>query len=192
MHKLLTDLVPKSYSDMLLKEFLNFSNWSFTPSASNVDENYDKNDPNILDSIQFVHGIFNHQIDSPLYHTVLPVIWFFEKETGIKVKRLLRIKVNCLTRDGFELKYNPPHVDIVESGFLSLIYYINDSDGDTVLFNKTIDQGFDNLKVVERITPRQGSAFLISSNQLHASSCPIQNNQRLVINFILEPEEQSC
>ena len=102
----------------------------------------------------------------------------------------MRIKVNCLTRDGFESKYNPPHVDVVEPGFLSLIYYINDSDGDTVLFDKTIDQGFNDLKIVERITPRQGSAFLIPSNQLHASSCPIQNNRRLVINFILEPEKQ--
>jgi hypothetical protein len=190
MHKLLKDLVPKSYSDMLLQEFLNFSNWSFTSSASNVGENYDKTDTNILDSTQFVHGIFNHKIDSPLYHTVLPVIWFLEKETGIKIKRLLRIKVNCLTRDGFELKYNPPHVDVVEPGCLSLIYYINDSDGDTVLFDKTIDQGFDDLKIIERITPQQGSAFLIPSNQLHASSCPIKNNRRLVINFILEPEKQ--
>jgi len=188
MHKLLTDLVPKSYSDTLLQEFSNFKGWQFTNSASNVGNNYDINDTNILDSIQFVHGVYNNQIDSPLYHSVVPVVWFLEKETGIKINRILRIKVNCLTRDGSELKYNPPHVDVVEPGCISLIYYINDSDGDTILFDKTIDQGFNNLKIIEKVTPRQGSAFLIPSNQLHASSCPLTNHQRLVINFILEPE----
>jgi hypothetical protein len=188
MHKLLTNLIPESYSNLLLQEFLNFTSWQFTNSASNVGDNYDTSDVNILDSIQFVHGIYNHQVESPLYHSIVPIVWFFEKETGIKIKRILRIKVNCLTRDGNEIKYNPPHVDITEPGCISLIYYINDSDGDTVLFDKTIDQGFDNLTIIERIQPKKGNAFLIPSNQLHASSCPINNRQRLVINFILEPE----
>lgn len=187
MIKHLIDLVPESYSDYLLNEFENNISWSFTPSASNVGENYDKNDPHIRDSTQFVHGIIGYnQAVSPAYQVVVPVVWFLEKELGIKVKNILRIKANCLVRDGTEDQYNPPHVDVYEPGCMSLVYYINDSDGDTILFDKTIQHGHNNLTPIQRVTPRKGSAFLFPSNQLHASSCPINTKQRLVLNFILE------
>lgn len=188
MYKHITNLIPESYSNFLLNEFENNVNWMFTPSASNVGENYDSSDPNIRDSTQFVHAIhgYNNSM-SPLFQSVVPIVWFFEKETGIKIKNILRIKANCLVRDGTDQKYNPPHVDVVEPGYISLVYYINDSDGDTVLFDKVISQGHNNLTPIERVTPRKGSLFMFPSNQLHASSCPIHNKQRLVINFILEP-----
>lgn len=188
MHKLLTDLVPPHYQQYLFEE-LSRSAWGFTPSAANVGNNYDPTDPNILDSVQFTHGICDdNKPISPLYQIVLPILWFLEKDTGYKIKNILRIKANCLTRDGFEIKYQPPHIDVYEPGFHSLIYYVNDSDGDTILFDKTIDQGHCDLNIIERITPKKGSGFLIPSNQLHASSCPINTRQRLVINFVLELE----
>lgn len=189
MHQYFKNLIPESYSDLLLKEFENNSSWMFTPSASNVGENYDKNDPNIRDSTQFVHAILGYSnAVSPLVQSVVPIVWFFEKETGIKIKNILRIKANCLTRDGNDYKYNPPHVDVYDPGFISMVYYINDSDGDTILFDKMIADGHDNLTPVERIKPSKGSLLAFPSNQLHASSCPIENKQRLVINFILEPQ----
>lgn len=189
MYKHFIDLVPTSYSDFLLNEFQNNTSWMFTPSASNVNDNYDKNDPNIRDSTQFVHAIlgYNNPVSS-LFQTVVPIVWFFEKESGYKVKNILRIKANCLVRDGDEQKYNPPHVDVYEPGCVSLVYYINDSDGDTVLFDKMIQQGHNNLTPIHRVSPKKGSVFMFPSNQLHASSCPIESRQRLVINFILELE----
>jgi hypothetical protein len=47
MYKLLTNLIPESYSNLLLQEFSNFTGWQFTNSASNVGNNYDTNDINI-------------------------------------------------------------------------------------------------------------------------------------------------
>jgi len=187
MYKQLIDLVPESYSNFLLNEFTNNVQWTFTPSASNVGDNYDKNDPNIKDSTQFVHGIIGYSnTTSPLVQSVVPVVWFLEKETGIKIKNIVRVKANCLVRDGSAEQYNPPHVDVYDPGFVSLVYYINDSDGDTILFDKMIQQGHENLTPIVRNSPRKGSAFLFPSNQLHASSCPVDCKQRLVLNFILE------
>ena len=34
------------------------------------------------------------------------IVWFFEQGSGHRVKRVLRIKVNCLTRDGDDEKYH--------------------------------------------------------------------------------------
>lgn len=188
MYKLFENLIPDHYQDFLVEEFSRLS-WNFTPSAANVNDNYDKNDPNIRDSVQFVHGIADgNKPMSPMYQTVLPILWFFEKESGRKIKNIMRIKANCLTRDGDEVKYNPPHIDIYATGFTSLIYYVDDSDGDTILFDKYIEDGFTDLKIEHRVTPKKGSAFMIDSNQLHSSSCPIKNRSRMVINFVLELE----
>lgn len=187
MYKQFIDLVPESFSNYLLNEFENNVPWSFTPSASNVGDNYDLNDPNIRDSTQFVHGIIGYNnATSPLFQSVVPIVWFLEKETGIKIKNILRIKANCLVRDGTTGQYNPPHVDVYEPGCMSLVYYINDSDGDTILFDKMIQQGHNDLTPIVRNSPRKGSAFMFPSNQLHASSCPVNSKQRLVLNFILE------
>jgi len=189
MYNILENFIPESYSATLLNEIEKLD-WKFTPSASNVGNNYDSNDINIQDSIQYVHGVVGYN-DPPssLYPLVVPLVWFFEKETGIKVKNILRIKANCLTRDGMELKYNPPHVDVAQPGFLSLIYYVNDSDGDTVIFDKFHKDGHNNLTPIARIPPKKGSAVLIPSDIFHSSSCPINTLRRMVVNIILQPEE---
>jgi hypothetical protein len=186
-HKLFKDLLPASYHEILCREFKNNIDWKFTESASGVYDNYDKSNSNIKDSVQFVHSIAeDNNGTSPAYSLVLPIIWFFEKESGLTVKNILRIKANCLTNNGDDVKYNAPHIDVTKPGYASLIYYVNDSDGDTVLFNEYVSHGHFNLTELERITPKQGSAFLIPSHQYHCSSCPIISKQRIVINIILE------
>ena len=56
-----------------------------------------------------------------------------------------------------------------------MIYYINDSDGDTFL-NKT---------ETKRITPKANSAVIFPSNLWHASSNPTKG-KRIVINYVAE------
>lgn len=186
-HKLFDNLLPESYHSLLLSEFQQNIPWSFTPSASGVQDNFDPNNPNIQDSTQFIHSIAeDNEPTSNVYSLVMPIIWFFEKESGYKIESILRIKANCLTRYGAENKYNPPHIDVTVKGYHSLIYYVNDSDGDTVVFNEYFSHGHFNLTELERFTPKQGSALLIPSDQFHCSSNPINTKQRIVINIILK------
>jgi hypothetical protein len=181
------DLIPRGYSETILRKFGENMPWYYTDSASGVYENYDFDDPKIKDSVQFVHPIADDNIGrSELFSLVLPIVWFLEKASGLELVNVLRIKANCLTRDGEGDFYNPPHIDVTESGYYSLIYYVNDSDGDTVLFNEFYDHGHAGLTEMTRITPRQGSALLIPSHLFHSSSCPIKTRNRLVINMILE------
>jgi len=188
-HILFENLIPDSYSSTILSEFNNLS-WQFTDSASGVENNYDKNNKNIKDSVQFVHPIFDKDPLSSIYSLVYPILWFFEKEAGYNIVDVLRIKANSLTRDGEDLRYQPPHIDMASAGYHSLIYYINDSDGDTILFNEDLYHGHDNLTECTRITPTKGSAVLLPSHLFHSSSCPIDSKRRLVINFIIKLE--SC
>ncbi len=189
-YSIFENLVPESYSTDLLQKFEHVQ-WQWTPSSSDVGTNFDKNDKKIRDSSQFVHAISGYNAPmSPLYEAVIPIVWFFEKETGVRVKNVIRIKANCLSRDGDdEDKYNPPHVDVYDPGFYSMVYYLEDSDGDTLIFNKFIQEGFENLTIQGRVSPKKGSAVMFPSHLLHASSCPVVNKRRMVINFILELDQ---
>ena len=76
-----------------------------------------------------------------------------------------------------------PHIDTIDDTTKVCIYYVNDSDGDTLIFNNTYPNA-NNLEVIERITPKQGKAIFFNSDQYHASSSPIKNEYRIVLNVI--------
>jgi hypothetical protein len=71
----------------------------------------------------------------------------------------------------------------------SLIYYVNDSDGDTVVFNEQFGDEFDTVTIAHRQTPRQGCALLIKSGTYHASTSPMLTKSRVVINIVFEADE---
>lgn len=189
-HRLLENWLPKNYIETIRREFENLNSWQFGYSSSAVGENFDNDDPMILDSVQFIHPIAeNNEITSNIYNLIFPIMLFLEKEIGKSVKNMLRIKANCLIRDGLEEKYNAPHVDLIDTGnFWSLIYYVNDSDGDTYLFDKSYPESHIGLSVIERITPKAGNALLLPSNLYHASSNPIHSQRRIVLNHVFELE----
>jgi hypothetical protein len=67
-----------------------------------------------------------------------------------------------------------------------MIYYVNDSDGNTVMFDKKGDQGFDNLQIQDTASPKKNTAVMFESDWYHTSTNPIDNPTRIVLNFILK------
>jgi hypothetical protein len=88
-------------------------------------------------------------------------------------------------------KIDNPHVDKFEPHMVGL-YYINDSDGDTVIFDKQFNYGIDEpwpcktpateIPILKTITPKKGRFVLFNGNRYHASSQPLKS-PRAVINF---------
>jgi len=113
-----------------------------------------------------------------LIYTISELIGeMFELE---RIKTNLMLPKSKYKPDG----YNRPHVDYPESGMKTFLLYLNDSDGDTFIFDKTYtgeDPG--EMNMIERVTPKQNTAILFDSNRYHASSIPTLN-QRSVINVV--------
>ena len=112
----------------------------------------------------------------------------FKLESELKQRfDIVRIKANLLFRDN--TNYNNmgmPHSDSSSSGCISMVYYVNDSDGDTVIFNE-FDQGdVAELSVAKRVTPKQGRVVVFDSNRVHCSTNPISSQTRCVVNFVLK------
>jgi hypothetical protein len=77
--------------------------------------------------------------------------------------------------------HNHKHTDISSNiDAISALYYVNETDGDTVFFGKNPE---DNLTL--RVSPKKGRLVLFDSDIYHASTDPSENYRRAIINFIL-------
>jgi hypothetical protein len=152
-------------------------------------------DSSTKDSLQFVHSFYhNTKQNSEYLNLVIPVMNVLrERISSLSNKQftMVRIKSNLMIKDPSypDHCYNVPHKDgnLTE---LTLLYYVNDSDGETVFFNEY----FDGNKMPESVTikhkqkPKKNTAVLFNSNLLHTSSPPKINDQRVVINFVFTIE----
>jgi hypothetical protein len=189
----LEKFIPPSYANVL-EEIICKSpefTWTYTPSTNNQKEtSIMKRDAQSYESEQFVHALYLEGAKrSPFFDVVFPFFYFLEEKTGIRLGAVERIKANMLLRSTEPVdRYNTPHIDIPDTGYKSLLYYVKDSDGDTFIFNekhgdKSGDKG---LTVRKRVSPKKGRAIVFDSNTWHASSNPRENQNRVVLNLIFQ------
>ena len=142
----------------------------------------------IIENGQFTHAILDEggYVGSNLYNLVYPILYSFAEKANIKVNTITRIKINLLLRDKTFTSdnYNFPHSDR-SAGEKIFIYYVNDSDGDTVIFNEydnytTIPTAF---TIADRVTPKKGTGLFLECARFHASSNPVLSQHRYVVNF---------
>jgi hypothetical protein len=78
---------------------------------------------------------------------------------------------------------NNIHPDIREGQVvdpITILYYVNDSDGDTYFF--------DNDTCIKRVQPVKGTAAIYPSTTMHAGSTPVRTQTRSVINMVFIPK----
>jgi hypothetical protein len=135
----------------------------------------------------------NEVHDQQTFEIIRPIIDNFIKREKIKDFYLHKIKINTLFQkiDYQPYYFNTPHQDSTDEEFSTLLYYVNDSDGNTFFFdsNEIDSKSFINLKVEDMIYPKIGTGIVFKSNQYHASSNPIKNQRRLVINIVFKAYE---
>lgn len=116
---------------------------------------------------------------------MLPLIDSLEEKSNIKLKEIYRIRVALSTSIGQEVQHYP-HVDLKHPHKV-LLYYVNDSDGDTFIFNEKYspedEHSFPNLTVKQRVEPKRNKAIIFDGLTYHNSSKPVNNTARYVINI---------
>ena len=203
------NLLPDTFADKIydLHTMGNFS-WFYSPSTvlargiptDNLEVNYKRVSSGVTVGYRGddIGHIFNTDtVDTPyLIHSACqngePTSSHFDQLCEI-VKHLdfekinyqvYRIKSNLMFNiSGYKkTNYQPIHLDRVAEGDKSLLYYVNDSDGDTLFFDS-------DLNIIKRVSPKKNRAILFDSNILHAGTNPIKNEKRIVINTIFKMEK---
>ena len=128
----------------------------------------------------FTHIFYrDNQINSGFFDKVSNLINLIVEKEKIEYKSLYRAQANLIQNINItdEQLLNSIHYDMPTDNYISIIYYVMDSDGDTVIF--------DNDKEV-RIPPNQGSYVIFKSSTKHRATIPKLNKRRMVINCVLE------
>lgn len=133
-------------------------------------------------------------LEETVTHLALSVLDEYAQRNNAYIIDILRMKVNCQTRSHFvnydDNSCNDIHIDNEVPNNKTLVYYINDSDGDTFLFDALFNGKTDhyNTNTLMRVQPKKGRAIVFDSWRFHAPSNPLFSQRRYVlnINFIEE------
>ena len=174
-----------------IKSYLYSLNTAWTIANSTVSNKFIPEynfDERVMDTFNCVHII---EPTSPIYSICMSLAERVCKELSLSIKVINRIKANTLlSEQGFTPQhFNVPHRDHDIENALSLIYYVDNSDGDTCIFTE-FDAESKALGTPQRYKPVQGSAVVFNSNVYHASSNPVNSRRRTVINIVLEYGKQ--
>jgi len=105
----------------------------------------------------------------------------FKREDCLQGRSFLQLPLNLKDRS-----LDAPHID-ADRDHLVILYYVNDSDGDTVIYNeKFIDYdnkpNLKNLTVLKRVSPKAGRVVMFNGRHFHTAQQP-EHNVRCIINY---------
>lgn len=143
-------------------------------------------DPMAIETFGWNHQVYNAEEGYKAYSLEYfePILNQMKKTFGDHIE-FIRIRLSMKTHKlGFTKdNYNLPHVDY-HFPHKTVIFYINDSDGDTWIFNEElIDKEPIKFSVKERINPKANRLLQINGLQYHTASNPISNERRVVLNI---------
>lgn len=195
---LLENFVPKRLQDDLEKMFLSSQICWYTDGEVwgkeylHLDESVLRN-KNVIDSVGFHHMLYYNQKDLSQYFLITnSILYFLEMKFNFQISEILRIRARMTTQTPGhnDQNYCGPHVDFLnEDNYYSLVYYVHDTDGDTFIFDETVETVKNNSnvlinpKIINRITPKKGTAVFFKGDIYHAGNCPINEKIRIVLNY---------
>lgn len=202
MIKIIDDLLSPSYADAIENDAYNHLLYEYKRKTSVPSEGkyLIVEDENTYDDGQLVCDLWHipNNYPQPMFNSYEPFIRPLTLTVMDKVKQFdltpVRIKFNMLRRTDFpENHYNIPHIDFDTINKISALYYVNDSDGDTFLFNERFDETKvpEKLSIAQRVAPKKNRLVIFDSDRFHASSNPKTNPERIVINFVFQRNENS-
>ena len=179
------DIIPVDLQDRFHETLINYPSWRFVKDMSYA--NYDMEFPSYGFNMMFKHP--DHGIVSPLYEAIsVPIANAIAERINFKDIHFNRAFLQLPLEQRFVKEHNGIHLDLPEDHY-ACVYYVNDSDGDTIVYEQTrhnTECGSQNVELTEhkRVTPKKGRVVIFDGARFHCSSQP-RNSYRCIINFDL-------
>jgi hypothetical protein len=185
----LEDVIPKGYQDQLEAE-TSALGWYFHKETARPGLNFSQSYGG------FFHMAYDAASPSPVASVInallVPLLFVSLDKAQLTLNGLVRVRLGMFPRTLLDVPYHNPHVDFYEPHLVGL-YYVNDSDGDTVVFNETYDDVSQEQSVLHtkegrftiarRISPKKGRMVGFDGRHYHASMHPMKASSRIAIAF---------
>ena len=173
---------------------------------------------NKIDNLSYIKNLHPHSkfpelpqhvsvgtdIKGPLNFYLKQIIDLTKKESGVSFGNIHRWKINKLSPiPDLSIDKWGVHVDQFFPHY-SIIYYVNNTDGDTIFYNNTLGDEYENWsekllidkdlsywEEFKRVSPKKGRVVIFDGKIFHRSSYPTKEN-RYIINFVVDkkPKKQ--
>jgi hypothetical protein len=193
----LPNIIPPRFADEIEQAMTSIEfPWYFRENVSSQpgDPAVLTNDPNIKIRDAFIHLFYDTKwnIESQFAPLIKPLLYFIEKETGLRVVNVMRMRAVLTYRDPNwnEEHYLTPHVDDIDPSHThTFVYYVNDCDGDTFFYDELYTEwnNYNKRTLIKRFTPKKGTGVLFNGHRYHGNGVGRLHN-RIVINMNLTLE----
>jgi len=144
---------------------------------------------NLLNGYGFTHGFADIawpglRSGDRFLNFIQPLLYQTLDATGCDY--ILRARADMVTWQGKEEFAHPPHVDFSFPN-IAAVFYINESDGDTIFHNiypKDVPKGthYTELKEYSRSSPKPNRLIIFDGELVHTGSSPTKHQNRVLIN----------
>ena len=180
---LLDDVVDKIYADLILSNLTDDNlQYTFVKDVGHVYNNTQE-----IDNFAFARALVHNDYYDHLHFLLLPMLYNVASKIRIRINRILMGRA-FLTTTGTPRQVDYVHID-QPSPHTVILYYANDSDGDTILYNHVHKLGdkdsyyhHNEEDIFMRITPKKGRAVVFNGLRYHTSTRP-SRGLRLVTNY---------
>ena len=199
------DVLPKFGLKKLQQTLLSPSfPWFFIPNTAyfEVSKSNVINDCNRPMANGWSHTVYEEgQILGSHIHLLELALMEAAEKANIPVSKIIRIRIGLILSNEISYRLNGAHVDYTEPHTTAL-FYLNNSDGDTILYNEMYDMNYRTIDEVEdksreyynsvlknagtidtTITPEENKFVFFNGLKYHSSSTPLKNNYRIVVNY---------
>ena len=183
------DFVSLEYQEKIKQELLGLENdfpWYYTedvttagdfdsqyrPALNHYYVNFDDDDISEVESVY--HHLFVPMLSKACKYLKIP-----ETEV-IQGRSFLQFPLKNIDTSVVDT----PHIDLDEGDeHVVVLYYVVDSDGDTIIYNERTESLTYTEK--QRVTPKQGRVVIFEGGQYHTAQQP-NNGTRCIVNYNLE------
>ena len=183
------DFISLEYQEKIKQELLGLENdfpWYYTEdvtTAGDFDSQYrpalnhyyvNFNDDDISEVESVYHHLFVPMLSKACKYLKIP-----ETEV-IQGRSFLQFPLKNIDTSVVDT----PHIDLDEGDeHVVVLYYVVDSDGDTIIYNERTESLTYTEK--QRVTPKQGRVVIFEGGQYHTAQQP-SNGTRCIVNYNLE------
>ena len=172
--KIIDDFLTPRYAD-LIEEQLNSTEqeWFFNKNISSLGTSKNLN---------YGFSFHLYRGDTGFSTTNLTIFLrplLLQIQDTVNADTLLRSRIDMTVATGVEVKHDP-HVDIPNVPNTTTIYYVSDSDGDTLVYNETRESAEYTVKDI--VTPKKNRLLIFDGSHYHTGHSPMNNQNRVLIN----------